>query len=265
MQPSSKQDYLQALDQQVSAYLHQLGATSRQQALAGHFQVAEKAGDVRNLVTNIDRTNQADLLAFLKGLTPAAHFVCEEGDLQRPETMAGPVWFVDPIDGTMNFVHEQTDFAIMVAYYEDGQPQLGWILQVMADTLIHGGPSLGIAQNDQTLQPIADRPLEETVMLVSGRRLLAQEWPYPKLAATALAYRVLGSAGISFSRLALGQAQGYFSKLSPWDLAAGRVLCESLGYQVKNLDGSQPDMLSSNTVLIATNKVQAAVHQFDKD
>ncbi|GAP02610.1 archaeal fructose-1,6-bisphosphatase related enzyme of inositol monophosphatase family [Fructobacillus pseudoficulneus] len=258
-------DKLAQVDQTMTRWLADLGRqlrTNQQEDL--HVQT--KGGDFRNLVTNVDTENQAWLLEHIQMIDPDAHFVSEEGDDARPETMAGHVWFIDPIDGTMNFVHEGTDFAIMVALYVDGQPTLGWIIKVMANQVFHGGPALGAFVNDQRLAPVAnDLALQEAVLILSGRRLVAGEMIYQKLAEAALAYRVVGSAGISFSRLFLQQATGYLSKLSPWDLAAGRVLAETLGYVVKTLDGSPLNMLSSNTVLIATTKTYRESVKIVKD
>lgn len=252
------------VDQTVRRWLVELGRDARE-TKNQDLHVGEKEGDFRNLVTNLDTTNQAWLLDHIRSIDSDAQFVAEEGDLQRPETMAGHVWFIDPIDGTLNFVHEKTDFAIMVALYIDGEPKLGWIAKVMTNQVFHGGPTIGAFVNDQKLAPVADLGLAESILIVSGRRLICGEKTYATIASEALAYRVLGSAGITFSRLLLQQATGYFSKLSPWDLAAGRVLAETLRYVVKSLDGSPLNMLSSNTVLIATTKTYRESVKIVKD
>ncbi|GAP00228.1 inositol monophosphatase family protein [Fructobacillus ficulneus] len=255
---------LKTIDNQVTGWLAELGQQVRQ-GLGANRSVQTKEGDFRNLVTDLDKSNQAWLLDHLRNLDSQAHFVAEEGDLKRPETMVGHVWFVDPIDGTLNFVHEKTDFAIMVALYVDGQPTLAWIAKVMSEEIYHGGPDLGVFCNEQKLPAVVDRSLDQAIVILSGRRLLSGEKPYRLLAEKALAFRVIGSAGISFVRLLQQQATGYLSKLSPWDLAAGRVLSESLGYQVKRLDGEPVNMLLSNTVLIATNKMHLETIKVIKD
>ncbi|CAK1231916.1 inositol monophosphatase family protein [Fructobacillus cardui] len=257
-------DQLTQVDQTVRRWLAELGREARK-TKNQDLHVGQKEGDFRNIVTNLDSSNQAWLIDHIQAIDPAAQFIAEEGDLHRPETMTGHVWFIDPIDGTLNFVYEKTDFAIMVALYIDGKPTLGWVAKVMTSQVFHGGPAIGAFLNDQKLTQVPDLGLAESILVVSGRRLLKGERPYLALASAALAYRVLGSAGISFSRLFLQQATGYFSKLSPWDLAAGRVLSETLGYVVKPLDGSPLNMLSSNTVLIATTKTYRESVKIVKD
>ena len=56
-----------------------------------------------------------------------------------------------------------------------------------------------------------------------------------------------------------GELVGYVSHLHPWDLAAGRGMAEELGLVVKSIDGTTPDVLSSNLVLIATKQVSREI------
>ncbi|CAH1850332.1 inositol monophosphatase family protein [Convivina intestini] len=243
---------LKAIDQMVCHWLEEL-MHQAQGLVQSHLDVQHKDGDTRNLVTNVDRENERWLDQKIRTFNPEAKIISEEGFGDHPLDMEGDVWFVDPIDGTMNFVHEHTDFAIMVALYRDGQPLLGWIADVMGNDIYHGGPAIGVQINQQQLSASPDLQLSQSILMLSGRRLVAGDYGYKTLAQKALAFRVIGSAGITFSYLLKGQVNGYFSKLMPWDVAAGRVLAEGLGFIVTNLDGQALNMLSSNTVLIATD------------
>ncbi|MCO0832508.1 inositol monophosphatase family protein [Fructobacillus sp. W13] len=258
-------DKLIELDRRVSFWIDELAKKTRKKRANHDLQVCCKDGDKRNLVTDIDRENQKALISKILTLDSDARFVCEEAGEARADSMDGQVWFVDPIDGTLNFVQENRDYAIMLALYQDGRPVLGWIFDVPRNRLFHGGPAIGTYQDDEKLPAVKDEPLSNSVVIVSGRRLVNGEKPYGILAKEALAYRVLGSAGISFTRLLVGSASAYLSKLSPWDLAAGRALAEGLGYEVKNLDCSSPNMLLSNTVLIATTKIHRELVKMLKD
>ena len=66
---------------------------------------------------------------------------------------------IDPIDGTNNFVTQKEDFAVMVAYFEDGIGQFGLIYDVMRDHLLRGG-EFPVYRNDLELTPLVDQPLE---------------------------------------------------------------------------------------------------------
>ncbi|MGQ2225757.1 inositol monophosphatase family protein [Fructobacillus fructosus] len=261
----SDKNQLIKLDEQVSSWMKRLAQQTKEERQKQAPDVSYKNGDRRNLVTDLDRANQRVLIEKVQSLDPEARFVCEEAGERRATTMAGQVWFIDPIDGTLNFVLEDRDYAIMMALYQDGEPVLGWICDVPAGRLFHGGNQTGVYMDNQALPVVKNQSLRDAVVIVSGRRLVVGEKPYGEMALQARAVRVIGSAGISFTRLFTGSAQAYLSKLSPWDLAAGRALAEGLGYQVKNLDGSLPNMLLSNSVLIATNEIHREISKMAKD
>ncbi|MCK8617120.1 inositol monophosphatase family protein [Fructobacillus sp. M158] len=256
---------LQQIDREVSSWIRTLADETKKARAGQALHVSYKEGDKRNLVTDLDKSNQRALIEKIQAFDPTAHFVCEEAGEARAESMAGHVWFVDPIDGTLNFVLEDRDYAIMVALYDDGKPVLGWICDVPEGRLFHGGKQTGVYLDDQPLQVVANTALADSVVIVSGRRLVLGQKPYGQMAKEARAFRVFGSAGISFTRLLTGSAQAYLSKLSPWDLAAGRALAEGLSYEVKNLDGTSPNMLLSNSVLIATSRIHREVVKMVKD
>lgn len=256
---------LNELDKKVSFWMNALAKQTRFERATHAPDVSYKNGDRRNLVTDLDRANQRALIEKIHTLDPNARFVCEEAGEKRATTMDGQVWFIDPIDGTLNFVLEDRDYAIMIALYEDGQPVMGWICDVPSGRLFHGGRKTGVYMDNEQLPKVDDCSLENAVVIVSGRRLVTGEKPYAEMALKSRAVRVIGSAGISFTRLLTGASKAYLSKLSPWDLAAGRALAEGLGYQVKNLDGTSPNMLLLNSVLIATNEIHREIDKMAKD
>ena len=243
---------IQEIDQTVLLWLNDI----RQKTIAAMQQrldVHEKR-DNRDLVTNVDQDNEKFINDKIRHFDAEAHIVSEEGFGDHNQDMNGRVWFVDPIDGTMNFVKQKTDFAVMIALFEDNQPVLGWILDVVNNVVYHGGPQIGVFANQLRLKPPIDDNLSEGIVLLSGARLLYGMFGYDKIAKAALGYRVIGAAGPSFIRVIMGQAIGYSSKMMPWDFAAGQVLAKTLGLSVSDIDGKALDMLSSNIVLVATNR-----------
>jgi len=243
---------IQDIDQTVLLWLEEL-RTKTIAAMQDELTVGTKS-DVRDLVTNVDRANEKLINQKIRAYDSEAHIVSEEGFGDQQRDMKGHVWFVDPIDGTMNFVKEREEFAIMIALYIDNQPVLGWILDVVNNTVYHGGPEIGVFTNQLRLTPPVDESLAQGIVLLSGARLLYGMFGYDHIAKAALGYRVIGAAGPSFIRVIRGQAVGYSSKMMPWDFAAGQVLAKTLGLSVSDIDGQPLDMLSSNIVLVATNR-----------
>lgn len=253
---------IQDIDQTVLLWLEDLRiktSLDMQQKL----EVSTKY-DARDLVTNVDKKNECIINAKIRAFDSEASIVSEEGFGDQKLDMKGNVWFVDPIDGTMNFVKARADFAIMIALYVDNEPVLGWILDVVNQVTYHGGPQIGVFANHLRLDNPMDDKLSDGIMLLSGARLLYGMFGYDKIAKAALGYRVIGAAGPSFIRVILGQAVGYSSKMMPWDFAAGQVLAKTLGLCVSDIDGQPLNMLSSNIVLVATNRAHRDILMLHK-
>ncbi|MGO3900575.1 MAG: inositol monophosphatase family protein [Lactiplantibacillus argentoratensis] len=235
--------------------------TARRQVLAKmgtHLMVAEKTSR-RDLVTNVDHSNEDFLVGQIRALDPVAKILAEEGTGDQVTDMTGHVWIVDPIDGTMNFVHQRNHFAMMVGLYVDGKPTLGYIFDVMANKLYAGGPEVGVTLNGQLLAAPADVDLSAGLFGASAPLLIQDRFNMQTVIAQSLGARIMGSAGIQISQVLAGELVGYLSYLRPWDFAAGRVLAESLGLVVSRVDGSPVNMLSSGAVLIATKRAQRSI------
>lgn len=235
--------------------------TARAQVLAKmgtHLTVAEKTSR-RDLVTNVDHSNEDFLVRQIRALDPVAKILAEEGTGDQVTDMNGHVWIVDPIDGTMNFVHQRNHFAMMVGLYVDGKPTLGYIFDVMANKLYAGGPEVGVTLNGELLAAPADVDLSAGLFGASAPLLIQDRFNMQTIIAKSLGPRIMGSAGIQISQVLAGELVGYLSYLRPWDFAAGRILAESLGLVVSRVDGNPVNMLSSGAVLIATNRAQRSI------
>ncbi|MCW0952870.1 inositol monophosphatase family protein [Weissella ceti] len=214
-------------------------------------EISHKKGP-KDLVTNVDRLVERFYVEKIHALMPDAKIKSEEGFGDDVQDMSGDVWFVDPIDGTTNFVAQKQEFASMLAWYRDGEPMMAWIMDVMANELIHGGPHSGVYLNERLLTNVPNIPLEHGLIVVSGSRLLRGEMHLPEIARASLGYRVYGSAGMTFIHMCLGRSVGYLTNMQPWDFAAGIMLAEALGFKVGTVDGDAINMLLSGTVLVAT-------------
>jgi myo-inositol-1(or 4)-monophosphatase len=235
--------------------------TARAQVLAKmgtHLTVAEKTSR-RDLVTNVDHSNEDFLVRQIRALDPVAKILAEDGTGDQVTDMNGHVWIVDPIDGTMNFVHQRNHFAMMVGLYVDGKPTLGYIFDVMANKLYAGGPEVGVTLNGELLAAPADVDLSAGLFGASAPLLIQDRFNMQTIIAKSLGPRIMGSAGIQISQVLAGELVGYLSYLRPWDFAAGRVLAESLGLVVSRVDGNPVNMLSSGAVLIATKRAQRSI------
>ncbi|KRL67876.1 inositol monophosphatase family protein [Companilactobacillus versmoldensis] len=212
-----------------------------------------------DLVTNFDKSTEKGIVEIIKEHYPDSSVVSEEGFGDDIKSMSGLVFFVDPIDGTMNFVKCHDSFASMVGVYLDGEPFVGAIINVMQDKIYHGGPELGVFENDQRLSEPINQELKEGLVVISGPMVLKNYLNTQDVVGKSSGIRIFGCAGIVFEHLLTGKEIIYMSYLKPWDLAAGRVLCESLGLSVARVDEKPVDMLQSQVVIAGTKKAVSEV------
>lgn len=229
------------------------------------FTVETKTSD-NDLVTTVDRQNERFIRQQLSMIDPQARIIGEERSYGHSisQNLAGHIWIIDPIDGTMNFVRQKNHFAIMLALYIDGQPTLGYILDVVNNDLYHCHRHYGAFVNEQRLAIPADLPLVNGLVDINRYLLLSNTANLQAVAKRAAGLRMYGSAGIELTHVFTGQLSAYISRLKPWDLAAGRVFAEELNLAVKTIDDHQLSVLSSNTVLVATKQASRDIRQLIK-
>ncbi|WP_179395307.1 inositol monophosphatase family protein [Lacticaseibacillus absianus] len=248
---------LTTLDRQVRNWLDE----SRRRILAAMAApVAVTTKTNRNdLVTNVDRANQAFLIDQIHAAYPNAHVEGEEGGAAKLDRLAGLVFFVDPIDGTMNFVKQRAHFAVMIGVYQDGVPLYGAILDVMRDELITGGPTLAPTKNGVPLPPVPDRALADGLLGVNAPMVIRNRMHLGEIALASAGPRMTGSAGMEFLAIAQGQQVGYVSYLQPWDVAAGMAIGAGFGLRVTRPDGTPVDLLEAGLVVAAMPQAHATI------
>ncbi len=248
------------LDLNAQKIIRQAGQNAHDK-MNDSYQIDTKT-NYTDLVTTIDRENEQLINEQIRKIDPDSRILSEEGLGDRQITdLHGHIWIVDPIDGTMNFVKQHNNFAVMLALYIDGVPMLGYILDVINNRLYHGQRGKGVYVDKQRLHAPADLGLKESLLTMNRTLTLGGTPALKKIAQEAMGLRMYGSAGMEMIGVITGQLGGYISNLKPWDLAAGRMLAEELGLVVKSIDGSSINVLSSNLVLVATRQVSRDIRQ----
>lgn len=222
------------------------------QYILDHMQedlCVETKSSPTDLVTRLDKEVQELLVGEILSRYPEDKICAEEGCL-RASVQEGKVWVIDPIDGTNNFVTQKEDFAVMVAYFEDGIGQFGLIYDVTRDHLFYGGGEFPVYRNEVELTPFVDQPLENFLIASNVGMLEKNDWGMADLGMDSLGIRVYGSAGISFSKILSGGILAYFSYIWPWDYAAADIMGEQLGYTVLNLNGDKPNYQTVEPIMM---------------
>lgn len=218
------------------------------ESLSKTITVEEKSA-FDDLVTNIDKQTQDLLVARIKSAFPSDNIFAEENDMVH-NIKDGNVWVLDPIDGTVNFIVQQDNFCVMIAYYEEGQGKFGLIYNVIADKLFYGGGQFDVYCNDKLLPAYKRRPLDRCLVGSNAAMYAKNYHGLKELIDKTLGVRVYGGAGLSMSKVLSGQILAYFSVIYPWDYAAASIMGEKLGYQLETITGEPLDYSSRQAVML---------------
>ncbi|WP_347277243.1 inositol monophosphatase family protein [Leptolyngbya sp. FACHB-671] len=111
------------------------------------LQVFEKSR--HDYVTNVDRLLDQQLSEGIANLFPQDGIITEENAHSRQSFRSeySRFWFIDPIDGTSDFIHGKPHYAVMVGLLEANQPTAGWIYAPALDQMYWGGLGLGLFQS----------------------------------------------------------------------------------------------------------------------
>jgi len=239
--------------------VYQAGAFLRDH-LYDDLDVLQKSSPT-DLVTQMDSFIQDDLVGKILAQYPDDAILAEENDL-RHDIVDGNVWVIDPIDGTNNFVAQQEDFAVMLAYFEDGVGKFGVIYDVMKGDCYHGGGAFPPCRNNDPLPTFKRKPLQEFLVAGNSGMFETNEWGLGDLGRAALGVRVYGSAAISFAKVLSGRLLTYITYLQPWDYAAASILGESLGYRLLTVSGDPADFKTRQPVMMVPIEMQEEIQSY---
>lgn len=240
----------QQMVEEIKGWVYEAGERIKEK-LQSPIIVEEKANK-SDLVTNVDKETEAFFINKIRQHYPDDQILGEEGLADQVTDFGGRVWVIDPIDGTLNFVKQQDNFCTMIAVYEEGIGQLGFIYEIMRDELLWGGKGIGVFLNDQEIKDVPDMTLEKGLISVNTHMFLRNTYETQTVAMKSLGVRMIGCAGIGFKELIKGNQTAYISNLQPWDYAPAKVLIEELGLKIIALNGEPLDLRQKVPILGAT-------------
>lgn len=218
------------------------------------YRIERKTGK-GDLVTEIDRAVEQLIVDRIRETYPDHHIVGEEGISTEPDDLAGTVWFVDPIDGTLNFIHQKRMFAISVAVMVDEVIEYGFVYDVMADELFVARRGHGATLNGRKLTSIHEHHVRDAFLSMNATWVTPNQQIAPEILAPivrdSVGTRAHGAASLELAWLAAGRVDGYITMRNmPWDYAAGKLLVEEVGGRVVSLYG-EPVRYDGKTSVLA--------------
>lgn len=203
-------------------------------------------------VTSADLAVEKEILYQLKKGYPQYGILAEEKG-GKWET-GRPCWIIDPIDGTLNFIHGVPHFAISIGLAEGSTLLGGVVYDPMRDELFAAERGRGAFLNDRRIRTVGDKSLTGA-LLATGFPHRHQELITPYLKTFEAFFAVVGdqrrqgSAALDLAYVAAGRYAGFWEVgLSPWDIAAGVLLVQESGGLVSDFTGEAGFFQSGNII-----------------
>lgn len=221
---------------------------------AGDFGVEMKGPN--NPVTRADKSSNAILLDLLARDFPAVPLVSEESPSATYEGFGSApcAFFVDPLDGTMDFVARTGDFAVMIGFVEAGRPTVGVVhCPAIGETYgaVDGSGAFRIIEGERRSIHVGDAADLSTCRGAISR-FHRDEAVDAKVALLGLRELVpMGSAGIKGVRVASGELDVYAHPargiMKPWDTCAPEAIVRAAGGVYTDSSGRPFDYLGRST------------------
>jgi myo-inositol-1(or 4)-monophosphatase len=224
------------------------------------FAVREKAR--ADLVTDADTASQQAIKDALLGRFPDHLFLGEEESVgkaiedTRPTPNSPPVWIVDPLDGTSNYVHDVPAYCVSIGLWAGGKPVVGVIHDPRLNETFAAAAGHGATLNGKPIR-VSTVPMVRDGMISTGfpasyQKQLRNLDAWATVTAHAQSLRRTGSTALNMAYVAAGRFDGYWAFDNwAWDVTAGIVLVLEAGGQVTTVDGApfdlfRPDILATN-------------------
>ena len=210
---------------------------------------------VIDLVTDIDRRSETYLLGEIQRQFPNDRVYAEESGAQPGQDCC--VWYVDPLDGTINYAHNLPIYCVSIAYEKNGELELGVVYDPAHDECYCAQRGAGAWLNGAPLQVPTSNDLDQS-LLVTGFAYDIRTNPnnnlaeYNRFALRSQGVRRLGSAALDLCYVAAGRFDGYWElDISSWDIAAGALVASEAGAKVTAVYGESDYITPPCSILAA--------------
>lgn len=238
--PSRRRDSLLIMDDLDLAKAAALLGADIVAGWADRLDTADFKG-VGNPVTEADRESEQAIIDLIRRHRPTDGIVGEEG--ASSVGRSGREWLIDPLDGTVNFLHGFPQVSVSVAVTDAGGGIAGVVRDVFRDEEFAAARGEGATLNGESMTVTGRSALDESLIATGfsyDRHERGQE--YGRILGEMLRHvrgiRRGGSAALDLAWVACGRLDGYWEeRLGPWDVAAGLLLVTESGGTVTSIGG----------------------------
>ena len=188
------------------------------------LQVSKKGPS--DFVTNSDLKAEKIIIEELKKAKPNYSIISEENGIENNKDKSN-TWIIDPIDGTINFLHGIPHFAISIALKSNDEIVSGLIFDPIKNEMFFAEKNNGAFFNNHRIKTSKKNNLNECLFVTGGKIKNEPDIPFRKS----------GCASLDMAYVAAGRYDGYFQyDLNLWDIAAGIILVKEAGGILNEVD-----------------------------
>jgi len=210
-----------------------------------------------DFVSSADKRVEKNLINELNKSRPDYSILSEEiGEIKSKNSEYR--WIIDPIDGTLNFLHGIPHFAISVALEKKNEIICGVIYDPIKDEMFLAEKERGAYLNSQRIKVSGRKNLKECMLFTGGPKFNIDNKDlsfneYKKISNyLSSPIRKMGSASLDMAYVAAGRADGFFQRnLNYWDIAAGIIIVKESGGSVTDYSGGLNYIVNEN--ILVTN------------
>ncbi|TMW54229.1 hypothetical protein DOY81_000728 [Sarcophaga bullata] len=223
-----------------------------------------KQGDI-DLVTETDKEVERLLMNGIREEFPDHKFIGEEESSAEgaPKKLTdAPTWIIDPVDGTMNFVHAFPHSCISVGLVVNKVTELGIVYNPLLNQRFTARRGKGAFYNDKPIKVSGQKELSKALITseFGTTRDPEKMAVLRRILLKCLHLRVLGSAALNMSMVALGAADAnYEFGIHAWDVCAGDLIVREAGGIVIDPAGGPFDMMSRRVLAAATPELAKSI------
>ena len=215
------------------------------------LKVSEKTPN--DFVTQVDQEAEAIIIEHIRKAYPNHAILAEESGSHKNDR-AEYTWIIDPLDGTNNYIHGFSHFAISIAVMKKDQVELGVIYDPIRQEEFSATRGQGAYVNNHRMRVSKVTELKEALIgtgfpFRDKEKAASYFKTFRSVFTDCLDIRRTGSAALDLAYVAAGRLDGFWeSDLKSWDIAAGALMIQEAGGKITDFTGGDQYFKTGNTL-----------------
>ena len=232
-----------------------------------NLQVSKKG--IGDFVTSADLSSEKAIIKILQKGYPKIEIMSEETNSETNLNKHEKIWIIDPLDGTLNFLHGLPHFAISMAFMVNEEIISGIIYDPIKDELFWAEKGIGAFLNGKRIRVSARSQLKDSLVStgIPWKGMESSHKNYLKILENIMksssGIRRYGAAALDLAYVAAGRYDAFWEfNLKTWDIAAGALIVKEAGGYVGNINKNENYLYTGNIYACNNNLVDELTIKF---